>query len=932
MKVKYLTFAIAAALAPYGSAFAAEETKEQEKKEETRVEETEVIEVTGIRNSLKEAQAIKKVANNIIDAIVAEDIGKFPDENVAEALQRVPGISVTRNNGEGQTVTVRGLTGNYNVTTFNGRKLASDNVGRDFNYDVIASELVGGIQVHKTQQAHLPEGGIGAVINIDTRKPLDLGKAVSVSLEADYNERSESTNPKASLIISDTFKDETFGALVSLVHTEATSRFDAYRAAPWHDFTYDDMGFAHDGSMGGEIFRAPMFPKITMNQDERKRTGGTLALQWRPTNELDVNFDALYTKYNIESTGKVLSLALPTSWGPFGEYTDYSVGADGFLDSVSWNTATLELLEANNPRESSTYQLGINVNYVMDEFEFNIDLSHSRAENQNDGDTNFVVVRAGVDSASINWDNGQVIPDISLSETLDENSDYGAHYSRIDGDNVIDENTRFVFDGIYEPDGGIITKVLFGAGYNRQEKDKVYYAPANGSIFALDYMAEVNGQGAETVEIGGNTMWALPSNVIIPGNFSNFGGGANVPSSWASIDVDALYAFYDQLDPDAYLQLVPERVEHGGNTYNIEEEILHAYGELIIEDNLFGRPYLLDFGVRYLKTDITSSGYSQNPANLVFGANGQPANDDWKNTELVHFDGSYDKLLPSMNFKISLTDEVVFRIAASQAMSRPALTQLSPNTSINPVIDLEDNSGKSKRSMWENDPGLAPYTADQFDTSLEWYYSDEGHLAFATFFKELNSFVKTEQRDEVIAGQEFTVYRPYNDEDKSALIRGYELAWYQTFDEFLPESLAGFGINTNYSYNNSVSGEFDENGNEKPFYGLSKHQYNISLFYENHGVVANLYYNYRSEYLAYDAWHWTYDIWGWTDEERATATSWEDLGISLSYEVTDNLKLTADASNLLDPDYIEYLGDNKENILYSASFGRRYSLGIRYQF
>ena len=960
MKIKYLAFAVSAALS--NAVIAAEVVSEQDKenseiksleveqaqgeKKKDAKEDTEVIEVFGILSSLKQAQAIKKLADNVVDALVAEDIGKFPDENVAEALQRVPGISVTRNNGEGQTITIRGLSGQYNVTSFNGRKLASDNASRDFNYDVIASELVGKVEVHKTQYARLQEGAVGGVVNIFTRTPLQLGKAMSVSVEADYNERAEATNPKTSFIASDVFDNGNFGALVSLVHTKTTSRYDSYWSSWWHDNSYGDVGNDVPIPAGGDvndIFRSPSFPKINMNRSERERTGGTIALQWLPTNELDINFDALYTTYDIESSGKVLSLAMPTAWGPFGEFTEFNVGEDGFLDSAAWNDATLELLEDSSPRKSETYQVGLNVNWVRDQFTFNFDGSLSEAENKNNGDTNFVVVRAGVDAAAINFDNGQSIPDISLSQALDENAVYGAHYSRIDGDNIKDKNSRFVLDGTYEPLDGIISTVYFGAGYSAQQKSKVHYGPKNGSIFAQDFLGAINPTyDAETVFIGGQEMWRLPNNVIIPGNGDNFGGNANVPESWASIDVDALYDFYQQLDPEAYQLVIPSLTESGGDTYTVKEETVHAYLEAKLEDELFGMPYLLDLGVRYVKTDVTSSGYSQDPANLVFGADGLPANDDWQDRTLANFKGSYSDVLPSMNFKLTITPDVVFRLAASEAIARPFLSQLRPITSYNPILTT-DGDGRTKRTLYENDPGLSPYTAKQFDTAIEWYYSDNGNLAFASFFKELNAFVKNDITTETIAGEEFQVTRPYNDDENNALIRGYEIAWYQTFDEFLPASLAGFGITANYTLNNSVSGETDGEGNETPFWGLSKHQSNVSFFYERDGFSANIAYNKRSGYNARTAWHWTYETFGWVDNEQANASSWESLSVSLAYDVNDNLRITADGNNLLDPENV--LGVNAINTellsaaaaegyynLSAASYGRRYSVGIRYKF
>lgn len=945
MKLKYLALAISAALNLTTHCALADESTQNQANDSDEKNPIEVVQIRGILSSLKEAQSIKQNSDNVVDALVAEDIGKFPDENVAEALQRIPGISVTRKNGEGQTVTIRGLTGNYNITSFNGRKLASDNAGRDFNYDVIASELVGKIEVHKTQQARLQEGAIGGIVNIFTRKPLDFGRAVSMSVEADYNERSTSTNPKLSFIAGDVFNEGTFGALVSLVHTQTSSRFDSYYSQNWHDYDYTEIvgDVIPPGGQVNDIFRRSDFPKITMDRSERERSGGTLALQWLPTEELDVNFDVLYTAYDIEASGKVLSLALPSIYGPFGEYTEFNVGPDGFLDSASWNNAALELLESSSPRKSKTYQAGLNIDWVRDELSLNFDASHSAAKNEDDGDSNFVVVRAGIDSASINFDNGQPIPDINLSQPLDENADYGAHFSKKFGDTINDKTSRVALDGIYEPIDSRFTAVYFGLGYNSQEKDKANFAPKLGSIFAQDHLSDINPTyDAQTVFIGGQEMWLLPQEVIVPGNGDNFGGGANVPNSWPSINTDALYEFYRELDPVAYQQVIPSLSRNGGNSYTIEEETVHAYIETKFEDELFGLPYMLDIGVRYIRTDVTSSGYSHNPANLEFTADGELANDNWNQRELVNYKDSYSDFLPSLNFKLNVTDDVVVRFAASEAIARPILSDLRPITTLKP--DLSDNSdGKSRRTMDENNPGLAPYTAKQFDTAIEWYYSDTGNLAFATFFKKLNAFVKDKVTTEIIAGQEFLVTRPFNDNDNNALIRGYELSWYQTFDQFLPASLAGFGIAANHTLNNSVSGEHDSEGNETPFWGLSKNQSNINLFYEQHGFSANIAFNRRSGYIDERVSHWTYETFGSVDTEQSNASSWNSLSVSLSYDISENLRITADGNNLLDPEdnvtvnalKTELLAAGASEAQYnlrSSSYGRRYSLGLRYKF
>lgn len=915
-------------------------------------EEVEVIQVRGIVSSLKEAQNIKKMSDNIVDAIVAEDIGQFPDQNVAESLQRIPGVSVTRVDGEGQKVTIRGLSGKYNVTTFNGRKLASDSQTRDFNYDVIASELVGKIEVHKTQQAKLQEGAVGGVVNIYSRKPLDVGQSLVLSVEGEYNERAESTNPKTSLVMSDVFNDGTFGALASFVHSKRTSRYDAYSSSNWDDWQYNELHHSNnpnniedilpEGAAINDTFRMPNWPRVTSTESERERFGGTVAFQWLIGDNLDINLDGLYSSYDVDNRSKAMTVVMPNVYSSSATYTDFNVGPDGFLADAAWNDATVELLETGVPRKSDTYQVGLNANWLLDEVTLNFDASISKAKNEDDGNGNLVVVRAGVDGAAINFNNGSSIPDISLSQPLDQNAKYGAHHSRRYGDSIEDEIQRFVVDGTWEPSEGIVTAVYFGSGYTSEQKDRQNYYPNSPSIFALDHMDDVNPTfDAPTIDIGGQTMWQLPSNVIIPGSSNSFAGGANLPSAWPSINVDNLFNYFQTLDPVAYQELLPQANAKRGNTYGVKEETVHAYLEAKLEEELFGLPYMLDLGVRYIKTDVTAYGYSHNPANLAFNSDGTLANEVWKDKTLVEYSGDYSKLLPSMNFKLNLHDDVVLRLAAAEAISRPFLSQLTPKTNISPELD-GGSAGKEKRTMYERDPGLAPYTSKQFDTSLEWYYSDDGNLAFATFFKKFENTTEDRVTSEVIAGQDFSVTRSYNS-DNEALIRGYELAWYQTFDAFLPHSLAGFGVAGNYTYNNSTSGKNDSEGDEIPFFGLSEHQVNLNLFYEIEDLSINVAYNYRSDYTVRDVSHWTYETFGSVTTEQATAPAWDSLSISLKYDITDNLQVSADAYNLLDPE--EYLtvnamktelltagASNAQYGIGSSSYGRSYALGLRYTF
>ncbi|MFC6634182.1 TonB-dependent receptor [Microbulbifer taiwanensis] len=923
MKMKTLAFAISAALA--AAAQAADESLEAAELAvqdggavgESEGDTLEEVQVTGILNSIKSAEQIKRQSDNIVDAIVSTDIGKFPDENVAEALQRVPGVSVNRNNGEGQTVTVRGLGGNYNVTTFNGRKLASDNETRDFNYDIIASELINGVTVNKTPQAHLVDGGIGAVIDVTTARPLDIGEfSLAASFRGAYGERTESVDPRASLVVSNTFNDDTLGVLASLAHSSYSNRHDNYfGTGP----VARDIDIGNDGSVDIADAVFPSYAGFTLYEDSRERTGGTFAVQWRPSDDIDINFDSLFSKYNIDSHGSQISIPTYSEWwlsAPNGAYTQATVDENNVVQKLAWDSPFLiDLIDIRNPRQSTTYQLGLAVDWDIDDFTFNADISHSRAKNENAGDNRFVVARTGVTAGAFDWGSGNKVPDLVLSDDITPDGTYGGWYSRLDGTGVEDEVSTFVLNGKWHSDG-LFTEVLFGLGYTDQGKTRSYFHSTNASIFAADYLDEVlqNVDPSHLVDFYGHLWWELPSEAFQAGDADNFldGVSGDFPQRWASVDMNKLFSFFEQLDPESAQLLTP--VFQPESSYEIREEIAHAYIEGNMEGDLFDMPYYLNMGLRYAQTTTFASGHTQDIDRLQLDASGNPINDDWRHVQPVTNENVYSDLLPSLNFKLSLTDELIVRLAASQVIARPSLYELAPRTSINPVTGA---NGLKSLSISAGD--LEPYTADQFDTALEWYYSDYGTLTFATFYKDVASFIKWEQSITTIDGFDFDTWKPVNQDEKSK-IRGVELAWLQTFDPFLPEYLSGFGVQANYTYSDSVSGEKDEDGNNKDFAGMSKDQYNIVAFYEKDRLQARLAYNYRGDYFAGE-------VWG--GSRFVNAFSWMD--VSASYRVNDQFTLTAEVTNLQDKLYSSWVyspsvADN------AANYGRRFTVGVRANF
>lgn len=302
--------------------------------------EPEAIVVTGIRSSLRSAAGIKKNSLAIVDAISSEDLGKFPDTNVAESLQRIPGVAIDRSNGEGRFVTVRGFGPAFNTVLVNGRTFASDNQGREFSFDLLAAELISGAEVYKSSQARLQDGGIGATLNVKTPRPLDLGgfKAV-VSAKGQYERNSKSATPQAFGLISDTFADDTFGVLASVSYQkrDAQTRYTQNRG-------YIPRTTVGTGANAIANVFAPRNQDVGQDDQQRERIGVTGTAQYRPNDQLTFTVDGLYNQFNVNSRVQALG-----SWFEPSSYTAAAIDSNRTVTSLTTN-GNADLIQTSNNR------------------------------------------------------------------------------------------------------------------------------------------------------------------------------------------------------------------------------------------------------------------------------------------------------------------------------------------------------------------------------------------------------------------------------------------------------------------------------------------------------------------------------------------------------------------------------------------------------
>ncbi len=930
------------ALVMVSQAFAQETDTEERKdeKESSTYTEVEEIQVTGIRSSIKTSLEMKRDSINVMDSIVAEDIGKFPDQNIAEALQRMSGITITRNAGEGQKVTVRGLGGDYNVTTINGRRMASEHSSRDFNYDLIAAELLKGVEVYKSPVAKTQEGGIGSVINIRTRRPMDFPGAVfQASAKGIYEDRTQDINPQASFLVSNTFFDGRFGALLTAVYSERTLRTDGYEGEGFYNETDEDWITVRqdmngdgefdptvDGEYGTII---PGYVRYTNWQDTRERIGASLALQWRPRDDIEVNLDSIYSSYNTNGEEYQISfVTYDEDWTPgIPDVTDLGFNDEGLVNSLTLtNGAMAELLNTSLPRETETYQVGTNVAWdVNDTLTLAFDLSHSQSTNANDGDNRYIVARGFVDEINIDQSGGNLLPDITMTPALSHTSPFGAHYSYNSGDEIADKVSEFRFDGTWNPEVELVSSVNFGLNFGEQAKDRKAYSSPNASIFSnagaqFEFYPEYDPDMSAAENIGGFDLFRLPADILVAPRFDDFldGEPGNHPAPWASFDYDKLFAFYESISPGAANDLIAAQFRPN-DSYEVGEETLAVYLQTDFESNLLGLPYTLNLGVRAIETTATSSGFSLDPDAVRFEPNTDP--DSAQELQYVgeladyqyemDFDDRYTDVLPSMNFKWDLREDLVYRLSAAKVITRPSIDSLKAYSYVN-LREYE---------LYASNPGLEPMRANQLDTALEWYFSDYGALTGALFFKDIESFTEYGRNGtRTIDGYEFDVYSSINGDD-GAKVRGAELAYQQAFTDLLPGIWDGLGVQLNYTYVDSEYESAERRQLGLPFAGMPKNSYNAVVYYERSGIQARLAYNWRGKVM--------------TNAEAWGGPSWDaDYGqydLSAAYDWNDNVNFQFSINNLTNERSWSYIA-RPDQVAGLERFGRLFNLGVNANF
>ena len=878
------------------------------------------VTVTGFRGSLAEALDVKQNASGVVDAIVAEDIAAFPDLNLAESLQRIPGVSISRVAGEGRQITVRGLGSTFTRVRINGMEAlatsgGSDasggtNRGRAFDFNTFASDLFNEIIVTKTTSANMDEGSLGATVDLKTAQPFDYdpGFTAAGSAQFGYNDVSEELSPRYAGLMSYQNEARTFGVLVSAAFSDRTILEEGFSTVRWQDANFRSVNGAACPA-GPEcaavdtnsLIYHPRIPRYGRLTNEQERLGLTGSVQFRPTDSTTISVDGLYSQLDATREENFLEVFFRSQEGSID------------VDSYSINNS-------NNTLESGSFTISPNSNGTHP----------IRSEGRYDElTTEFKQVTLSVDQdftdrlrgnftlGTVESDFDNPVQNTIFFDAIGDVTGYQYDFSQnanaafIDfGSLDVTDPTQFAFTEFRDRPSTVTNTFDVISGTLDYDWTDNISLSGGVSLKKFDFATT----GARRESTFGSLVCGLPgvtcptgaTGLPITGDLakvlSGFGNGLDAPggidTSWLVPNVQAAR---DLLNIPGIAAAI-----NAGDNRSVQEEDLGAFVQADFEFMVGQIPVRGDVGVRYVETDVTSTG-------IVSG------------TE-VTIERSYEDTLPALNLTWELQPDLLLRTSVAKVMARPALGNLNPGGSL-------DSFNGPPFSYNAGNPGLDPFRATTWDASLEWYFAEESLVAASIFYKDVDNFFNSTISNAtpysqtglpanlppassplfnlIQAGGDPTVEVRQTSNGGPGSIQGFELAYQQPFT-FLPGFWSDFGFQGNYTYVDSDD-----------ILGFSPNAYNATFYYENDKFSARLSAAYRDAYVTRNANSNGRD-------ERGVDSSF-NLDFASSYAFNDQIDFTFEAINLTD-EYETQIFDAADLVNVYHHTGTEFLFGARFKY
>jgi iron complex outermembrane recepter protein len=857
----------------------AEEEAAPEAKSPDEVKEVDTVIVSGIRRSLEQAVNIKRNSAQIVDVITAEDVGKLPDNNVAEALQRVNGVQITRVFGEGQSVNIRGL--QQVRVEVDGRTLLAwsarvsppenDNLGRSSGLDSVPASSFGRLEVYKSPLASQVEGGLGGTVNLITPKPLDMREDIaSARVQFTYSDESNQFEPTLGGTFSKKFMDNRLGFLVSAEYQQRSSNLQLLERNNW-------FSASNGAPVGSPNILVPRLLQYENTDINRTRQGVNAAVQFKVTPDLLFTADAIYSEIESARTNQFFSFNLPTS--ATAPIIRNPVIENGYAVA---GTSTGRIRTGSQFREDPTanWLLGLNAKYTNPNgFKLEADIYKSRG-----------TLRQKIEVFTLDSPNNVVgtydfrnvtIPSLTLTNLAGQPWDptlYANYSPQTSGLTPIRAN--FLPANLDEVSAKVDLSYNFAAGWT-----------VKGGIRSTDLTSDFQSFRSRAPATAEDLLPFLDfgnPNFLssISGNFPRLFITAR-PGQNFIIDRGLITEPNITGDPPGSLRRNQQR------DFFITEKVLSGYLMLDGDTEIAGIPTRINVGARISQTDFSVDTYTTQ--GVTVGALRTDKN-------------KYTDVLPSANVTFNLTDDFLLRFSSSKTLQRAGLQDLAPSTFVDPT----------NRTSTSGNANLLPPTSVNSDLSFEWYFAEGSLLSGAVFYKNVKDFIATNTTQAIIPGfeslGEVRITRP--DNIASAKAKGAEIG-FQHFFNNLPAPFDGFGLQANYTYVDAV----DSNGN--PLVATSKHSYNITALYEKGPLKGRLAYNWRDD-----------AVFEFTQGRPDFIKARSQLDAQLSYDLTDDFSLNLQAQNLLPKDSatVEFANGNETALNSYALSERRFSIGFRYKF
>ncbi|MBB3859601.1 TonB-dependent receptor [Novosphingobium hassiacum] len=726
--------------------------------EEAPADDGDAIVVTGIRASLKQSLDIKRAGQGVVDAISAEDIGKFPDTNLAESLQRITGVSIDRNSGEGSTVTVRGFGPDFNLVVLNGRQMPTSSLGgssgapasRSFDFGNLASEGISGVEVYKSGRATLASGGIGSVINIKTARPLDRsGFQGSIGAKAVYDTSrfdSKPITPEVSGIVSDTFADGRIGILLSgsyQLRKGSQAQFNAgWREGylgnenNWGSLAMEGSpGFANITNRPGptDTYQVTQNAGYDFTSFKRERINGQAVLQFKPTDTLVATVDYTYSSNKIDARTNSIGV-----WFNHGDtsssWTDGPAAGPNFYAERFGPGKDLAITGAVAANRSENNSIGGNVKWDgPGGLRLELDGHHSTAESKPTSPygSGIAVGAAifGVQSQKIDFTSD--IPVISV--TMFPGSEINAANIRPAGNAfrnayMRDEINEVSLRGGYDFDSSIIDSLDFGVTYTDNKVSSAFGVIQNdtwgGTLSSADTPDSLFGIRNLPEDLKGLN-------------------GSNDP---------AIIPNYFQVDTVGLINLLDSRLGICGSAQTAGTCLAKYTADRTVHEKTWA-PYIqsahkfdlgedvanLRLGLRYERTTIDSSALVPIPTGTVWTGGNETAIIYGTTQAAASLNGRYENWLPAIDFDMSPIRNVKLRASYSHTITRPDYASLQGGTTLDSPIRIGGSTGAS------GNPGLLPYKSKNIDLSAEWYYGPTSYISVGYFHKNVGNFISQTQ-------------------------------------------------------------------------------------------------------------------------------------------------------------------------------------------